>query len=283
MFTFQGCTLKYTEVRYCNIWGKRRGDGEVTSEWSPKRSVLTSSSWTTHWGLCLPGENQPQHIPVPAGLLLRCGGASLPWAGHSAQVPAPSALSDVRSMVWHMPGVGGSNPRLKTHDSSTDQGDLAGTHDAPSRCVEYCSEVNVVVTGPWDQTVKLWHPRTPCNAVTFCLWVTPSLFGDQLIVDKVGSKVLMWELQNTGYVQQCRVSNLTYQARCLWTFSYKQFCIKLSWRPSGSWVLAPKPWDTEEACLQVSKKIILSRFVLSMPFLLTTSTVRLLWVVLMDL
>lgn len=51
-----------------------------------------------------------------------------------------------------------------------------GAHDAPIRCVEYCPEVNVMVTGSWDQTVKLWDPRTPCNAGTFsqpekvCAW-----------------------------------------------------------------------------------------------------------------
>jgi len=44
---------------------------------------------------------------------------------------------------------------------------LVGAHDAPIRCVEYCPEVNVMVTGSWDQTVKLWDPRTPCNAGTF--------------------------------------------------------------------------------------------------------------------
>jgi len=44
---------------------------------------------------------------------------------------------------------------------------LVGGHDAPIRCVEYCPEVNVMVTGSWDQTVKLWDPRTPCNAGTF--------------------------------------------------------------------------------------------------------------------
>lgn len=33
--------------------------------------------------------------------------------------------------------------------------------------MEYCPEVNVMVTGSWDQTVKLWDPRTPCNAGTF--------------------------------------------------------------------------------------------------------------------
>lgn len=44
---------------------------------------------------------------------------------------------------------------------------IVGTHDAPIRCVEYCSEVNVMVTGSWDRSVRLWDPRTPCNAGTF--------------------------------------------------------------------------------------------------------------------
>ena len=46
-------------------------------------------------------------------------------------------------------------------------GTNVGTHDAPIRCVEYCPDVNVVITGSWDSTVKLWDPRTPCSAGTF--------------------------------------------------------------------------------------------------------------------
>lgn len=42
-----------------------------------------------------------------------------------------------------------------------------GTHEAPIKCVEYCPEVNVVITGSWDSTVKLWDPRTPCGAGSF--------------------------------------------------------------------------------------------------------------------
>jgi cell cycle arrest protein BUB3 len=46
-------------------------------------------------------------------------------------------------------------------------GTNVGTHDAPIRCVEYCPDVNVVITGSWDSSVKLWDPRTPCSAGTF--------------------------------------------------------------------------------------------------------------------
>ena len=46
-------------------------------------------------------------------------------------------------------------------------GTLVGTHEAPIKCVEYCPEVNVIITGSWDSTVKLWDPRTPCAAGSF--------------------------------------------------------------------------------------------------------------------
>ncbi|RXM91234.1 Mitotic checkpoint protein BUB3 [Acipenser ruthenus] len=65
--------------------------------------------------------------------------------------------------VWS----GGLDLQLKTHDLNTDQETIVGAHDAPIRCVEYCPEVNVMVTGSWDRSVRLWDPRTPCNAGTF--------------------------------------------------------------------------------------------------------------------
>lgn len=42
-----------------------------------------------------------------------------------------------------------------------------GSHDAAIRCVEFAPDVNVVVSGSWDSTVKLWDPRGPTAAGTF--------------------------------------------------------------------------------------------------------------------
>ena len=44
---------------------------------------------------------------------------------------------------------------------------MIGAHDAPIRCVEYSQEINAVVTGSWDSTVKMWDPRSPAPAGTF--------------------------------------------------------------------------------------------------------------------
>uniref|UniRef100_A0A8D2ZM50 Mitotic checkpoint protein BUB3 n=2 Tax=Scophthalmus maximus TaxID=52904 RepID=A0A8D2ZM50_SCOMX len=120
---------------------------------------------------------------------------------------------------------GGLDSQLKTHDLNTDQDTIVGAHDAPIRCVEYCPEVNVMVTGSWDRSVRLWDPRTPCNAGTFTQpekVYTLSVAGDRLIVGTAGRRVLVWDLRNMGYVQQRRESSLKYQTRCIRAFPNKQ-------------------------------------------------------------
>ncbi|KAL2077894.1 hypothetical protein ACEWY4_025579 [Coilia grayii] len=120
---------------------------------------------------------------------------------------------------------GGLDAQLKMHDLNTDQDSIVGTHDATIRCVEYCPEVNVMVTGSWDRSVRLWDPRTPCNAGTFTQpekVYTLSVAGDRLIVGTAGRRVLVWDLRNMGYVQQRRESSLKYQTRCIRAFPNKQ-------------------------------------------------------------
>lgn len=111
-------------------------------------------------------EVQPQHLPVPAGLVLGHVLAPLPCSGQ-LQVPAHGTALDRAfndpTHAWR----GGLDHPLKMHDLNTEPESLVGTHDAPTRCVEYCPEVNVMVTGSWGQTVKLRDPRIPCNAGTF--------------------------------------------------------------------------------------------------------------------
>ena len=49
-----------------------------------------------------------------------------------------------------------------------------------------------------------------------------SLCGDKLIVGTAGRRVLVWDLHNTGFVQQRRESSLKYQTRCIRAFPDKQ-------------------------------------------------------------
>ncbi|KAM9773034.1 mitotic checkpoint protein BUB3 [Syngnathus typhle] len=120
---------------------------------------------------------------------------------------------------------GDLDANLKMHDLNTDQDTVVGKHDAAIRCVEHCPEVNVMVTGSWDRSVRLWDPRAPCNAGTFTQperVYTMSVAGDRLIVGTAGRRVLVWDLRNMGYVQQRRESSLKFQTRCIRAFPNKQ-------------------------------------------------------------
>ena len=44
-----------------------------------------------------------------------------------------------------------------------------GVHDAPVRCVGFCQEKQLVVSGGWDKMLKFWDCRSPTPAGTFQL------------------------------------------------------------------------------------------------------------------
>ncbi|ESO81944.1 hypothetical protein LOTGIDRAFT_223691 [Lottia gigantea] len=120
---------------------------------------------------------------------------------------------------------GGIDKTLKMYDFNTQTETVVGTHDRAVKCVEFGADVNVIVTGSWDSTVKLWDPRSPCCAGSFTQpdkVYTLSIAGDKLIVGTAGRRVLVWDLRNMGYVQQRKESSLKYQTRCIRCFPNKQ-------------------------------------------------------------
>ena len=42
-----------------------------------------------------------------------------------------------------------------------------GYHDNAIRCVHYSPEMNMVITGSWDASIKLWDTRVP-NCLGSC-------------------------------------------------------------------------------------------------------------------
>lgn len=120
---------------------------------------------------------------------------------------------------------GGLDCTLKSYDFNSGMEMVIGNHNAPIRCVEYCPEVDVVITGSWDQTLKLWDSRDKKSIGSYSQpekVYTMAVSGDRVIVGTAGKRVLVWDLRNMSYVQQRRESSLKYQTRCIRAFPNKQ-------------------------------------------------------------
>ncbi|XP_074595895.1 mitotic checkpoint protein Bub3 [Brevipalpus obovatus] len=126
-----------------------------------------------------------------------------------------------QNFIWS----GGLDQQVKIFDIERETETVAGSHTGPVRCVEYASEVNVMLTGGWDSCVKMWDPRTP-NAPGSLAQpdkiYTMAVCGDKFVVGTAGRRVLVWDLRNLAYVQQRRESSLKYQTRCIRCFPNKQ-------------------------------------------------------------
>ena len=48
---------------------------------------------------------------------------------------------------------------LKSFDFTAQKETIVGMHNDAIRCVHYCPDVNLVITGGWDNLIKLWDPR----------------------------------------------------------------------------------------------------------------------------
>ncbi|XP_046844256.1 mitotic checkpoint protein BUB3-like [Xenia sp. Carnegie-2017] len=121
---------------------------------------------------------------------------------------------------------GGLDCALKTYDFNASAEQELGRHEAAIKCVEFCNQMGVVVTGSWDKTVKLWDPRQPQPTGTYSQpdkVYTMALADERLVVGTVcRSRVMVWDLRNMSYVQQKRESSLKYQTRCIKAFPNKQ-------------------------------------------------------------
>jgi cell cycle arrest protein BUB3 len=56
---------------------------------------------------------------------------------------------------------GGLDQVLKMYDLNASSETVLGEHKGAIRCVEFANEVNAVLTGSWDGTVKMWDSRVP--------------------------------------------------------------------------------------------------------------------------
>jgi len=120
---------------------------------------------------------------------------------------------------------GGLEKAVKCYDFNTSEVQVLGYHTAPIKCLEHCPETGLLITGSWDQTIKLWDPREKQCVGTHEQnerVYTMAISGDRVVVGTAGRKVMVWDLRNMGVVEQRRESSLKFQTRCIRAFPNKQ-------------------------------------------------------------
>lgn len=57
--------------------------------------------------------------------------------------------------------------KLKSFDLHSQRETQVGAHNDAIRCVHFCAALNLVITGSWDKSIKLWDVRTPSCVGTY--------------------------------------------------------------------------------------------------------------------
>lgn len=123
---------------------------------------------------------------------------------------------------------GGADGMVKRYDMRHQVGMVVGQHQDTIKSVEYCSDVNLIATGSWDNHVKFWDPRQcdsdrnmPVHDEDLgCKVYSMGVGGDKLIVGCSDRKVYIFDLRKMTH--SMRGSTLNYQIRCVKPFADQQ-------------------------------------------------------------
>lgn len=121
--------------------------------------------------------------------------------------------------------AGGLDRKFNGYDFNTNDVTTLGFHEAPIKCVEYCQELGLLITGSWDHNIKLWDARQDKCVATHDQTervYTMALSAERLVVGTANRRVMVWDLRNMGIVQQRRESSLKFQTRAIKCFPNKQ-------------------------------------------------------------
>mmetsp|Transcript_22175 Transcript_22175/g.37899 ORF Transcript_22175/g.37899 Transcript_22175/m.37899 type:complete len:334 (+) Transcript_22175:64-1065(+) len=100
-----------------------------------------------------------------------------------------------------------------------------GAHEGAVRCMEWVQSRNFLVSGSWDQTIKVWDPRNPQPLVKSVALpgrvFAMSCAGDRLVVAMSKRLVHIYDarkLEDFGVAEQRRESSLKHMTRCVATY-----------------------------------------------------------------
>lgn len=175
--------------------------------WSPAGNILAASSWDKSVRLW---EVSPQGLR-----------ACMAYQ-HDAPALCCNFSKDGQKIV-----SGGCDNKVKMKILQTQQEQQIGQHDAPVKEAFFCDEMNMVITGSWDKTIRFWNCQQPTAVATLQLperVYSMDVKYPLLIVACADRHLLVYNLQNIQANPQPYKSGQTalkMQTRCVTAFPDK--------------------------------------------------------------
>jgi cell cycle arrest protein BUB3 len=108
---------------------------------------------------------------------------------------------------------------LKQFDINSQVDSVIGEHEKPIRCVKFNHLNHVVVTGSWDETIKVWDSRAATPLIGTYRQpgrvFTVDMSGHRVVVGTSGRHVYLWDLRRMSEPEQRRESSLKHQTRVI--------------------------------------------------------------------
>jgi len=113
---------------------------------------------------------------------------------------------------------GGLDRRLREWDFTTGQNRVIGKHDDAIQTVTWCPEQNIVITGSWDSTLRVWDPRssTQISVSTLPSKVYAASFAptsSSLLISMAHRNVHVYDVRKMQEPTQKRESALKFMTR----------------------------------------------------------------------
>ena len=117
---------------------------------------------------------------------------------------------------------------------------VIGKHDQPIRNMKFLPNHNVLVTGSWDKSVRIWDTRSP-NAVAN-IQLTERVYamdakGEAIVIGTADKKLHVYNIANLGQKAGEFDSSLKYQTRTISIFHDMQG----TYRITSSYPIPPPP------------------------------------------
>lgn len=177
-------------------------DGVTSLSFSPTSNLLVGTSWNNQV-LCWDIQQSGQVIPK---------------AAINLEKPALcSAWSTDGSVVF----AGGCDNSVKMWNLQTNQQQQVAQHQGPVRHCFFVNQMNMLITGSWDKTIKYWDLRQPNPAHTQQLperVYAMDVLHPLLVVGTADRTIQVYNLSSPQQPYKQLQSPLKYQTRCISCF-----------------------------------------------------------------